>query len=104
MPPSRTHLTTLHFAAAASRPARSSIRKAWAGLLLIRLTQSQSRLIRKNPRAAFVASVSVEATHPIRDPENLRTVPTLPLTIGQGVRGQSRIDGVHARSCRPASA
>ncbi|TIT98236.1 MAG: hypothetical protein E5W55_07280, partial [Mesorhizobium sp.] len=67
---------------------------AAAGPFLSKLTQSQSRLMRKKPFAAAVASGRVEATHCIRDLENLRTESTFPSTIGNGVRGHWLTDGV----------
>ncbi|QFI67982.1 hypothetical protein EKH55_3108 [Sinorhizobium alkalisoli] len=39
----------------------------------------------------------------MRDFENRRTESTFPSTIGNGVRGHSRIDGEHASKCNPAS-
>src|SRR3546814_19427853 len=84
--------TTLHFAAAAMRPARSSIRAASCGLLLISLTQSQSRWMRKQPVLAAAASANVDDTQCILDLQKRRTVSTRPCTMGHGVRGHRRAD------------
>src|SRR3546814_13304077 len=79
------------------RPARSSIRAASCGLLLIRLTQSQSRWMRKKPVLAAAAAANVDDTQCILDLEKRRKVSTRPCTMGHGVRGHRRTAGVQAR-------